>query len=169
MSIVHDELKKEVVSRLTANHDLRNALTASSIRWKTPVVGIQDILLEVKPQKVARTFTGMRTLTDEEYAPILKSWEENFIGGSAVFAGDCESKTWSPPGGSELFLFQRIEHGWNGKAFEFYLLRHKGKNHFLAKLSGDENNLRVLGEDEDETHFNTALKNVLMWKPQEET
>jgi len=168
MSIIHENLKKEVLARLTTNTALCNALSMSSIRWHTPVVGIQDILLEEKPGRGVRTFTGMRTLTDEEYAPVLKSWEENFIGGSAKLAGDCESKTWFPPKDSRLFFLQRIEHEWNGKAFEFFVLMHKGKHHFLAKLSGFENNLRVLDDQEDELHFDNALNNVLMWKPKAE-
>lgn len=139
-----------------------------SIRWRTPVVGIHDILLEEAPSRGARTFTGMRPLTDEEYAPVLKNWEENFIGGSAKFSSDCESKTWFPPKDSQLFFLQRIEHEWNKRAFEFFVLIHKGKYHFLAKLSGSENNLRVLGEQEDELHFDNALNNVLMWKSKAE-
>jgi hypothetical protein len=161
-----EELFAEVIAKF-ADEEMRAALKNDCICWKTPVVGIQDILLETPPLKSERTFTGLGVMKEKEYAQILKYWKEHFIGGSEKLSPDCESKYWYPPEGAGLYRLQRVEHHFemfNG--YGYFLLRFNGRDYFLVQRFGDgDNDLHVIGNGGDEFYLRTALHNVLLWKP----
>jgi hypothetical protein len=166
---IYEQLKKEVIDAIAKNGAMGAVLRQSCIHWRTPMVGIQDILLKTPPTILARTATGARELSQKEYVPILKNWKQNFIGGSTKLQSNCEGKYWYPPKGSRLYRLQRIEEhfgGYNG--YEYFLLRYKGKEYFLVKRFGERNHnndLRVIGEEGNEIYFGDALQNALSWKP----
>ncbi len=164
MPIVHDELKREVVKKLKAQSALSDLLEREAIYWRTPVVKIQDILLDDEPRRIVRTIDGVRGLSEESFTLILKNWQAKRIGGREELASDCEGKTWFPPIFSELYLLQRLVFGDSGRSIDFYLLVCQGKNHFLVKQEGDLNLLRVLSEHEDVPYFYHALRNVMEWR-----
>lgn len=165
MTELIDRLKREVIDRFATDKALRDHSSVMSIRWHTPVVEIENFLLNNKPKECTRTVTSARTLTKREYASILKRWKNNLIGGSEEFSPDCTKRTWFPPENAQLFLLTRIEQEWNFESFEFYLLIQKNKQHFLAKRSGEENYLKVIDKRKSATYFSDALNSALSWKP----
>lgn len=166
---VYEKLKKEVADRFANDKEIKAALREGFIHWRTPMVGIQDVLLKTPPSSLVQTAIGMREMDNKDYGAKLRKWEAGFIGGSEKLRPNHKGKDWFPPEGSGLFKFYRTENPFGqSEGYEFFLLRCRNKNHFLVKRFGEHHNdLRVLGVGENELYFGNALQNALLWEPKE--
>lgn len=159
------ELKKRVAEKILQSSAMRDTLKADFICWRTPVVGIQNILLETPPANMVRTVGGARFMSSKKHSKIVSQWKQNLIGGTEIIKD--EEREWHPPKGSALFRLQRIEHEWNSKGFEYYVLVVGDNIFYLAKESGDNNSLHVIEDDKKELYFRDALENALLFESEQ--
>ncbi len=138
------------------------------IFWRTPVVGIQDILLDKEPLRCLHDpRVGPMPIEEGKEAKLHENWKNNLIGGRTNWNDDYTRKCWYPPKDAKLFQLMKIEHDWGLRpSWAYYLLLlADGRHFFLEKKGGPDCNLRVLGEKDEALHFDDALRNVMLWKP----
>lgn len=160
--------RQEVLERIKATSELQDVLRVSFIWWRTPVVGIQDILLDEEPLRCRNdAHVGPMPLEASEEVRRHDEWKKNLIGGRKEWNGDCTKCYWHPPKDAKLFQLMRIEHDWGMRPSWVYylLLLVDGRHFFIEKTGGPDCNLKVLEEENKALHLDDALRNVMFWKP----